>query len=195
MNFARVPKIRQVILELKHKAGCDDRRFIILEMALLQLLTGKKPEAIFTGRPIPLLEARRGQCIGTRLVLKKREEIRDFLTKTCICVLGRDEEFTGLSSSKAASFATGRFSFDIKNVLLYPETEPFYDIFETIPSIGVTVVTNAKSYHVACDPERLPLSDYCWLQREGLSLKKLEHQMAKKERQKTKEIADVQQRG
>ena len=172
MNFARVPRVRKIFLTLKHKAGCDDRRFVVLEMALLRLLTGKKPKPIFAERPDSELEVRRHQCIGTKLRLTRAEDIRAFLTKTCLFAFARNEEFRGLPS-KLTSFKDGRFTFDVQSVVLFPEIEPFFDVFETIPSITVTLVTNARGYHVACDPERMPLSDYWWLQREAVPLKKM----------------------
>ena len=171
MNFARVPRVRKISLALRHKAGCDDRRYIVLEMALLRLLTGKTPEPIFAERPDSELEVRRHQCVGTKLCLTRPEDIGAFLTKTCLFAFGRDEEFSGLPH-KLKSFKNGLFTFDVKSILLFPEIEPFFDIFETIPSIRVTLITNARGYHVACDPERMPLSDYWWLQRGAIPLKK-----------------------
>lgn len=171
MNFSRVPQVRKIILSLNHKAGCDDRRFIVLEMALLRLLTGLKSDPVFAKMPLSKLEARKGQCIGTRLILDRREDVRSFLTRMCLFAMARDEDFAGLP--KMTMSRDGRFSFKINRLLFFPETEPFFDVFETIPSVKVTLAMDTKKYHIACDPQRMPLTDYYWIQRDGFELKKL----------------------
>jgi len=179
MNFSRVPKIRRVVLEMTHKAGCDDRRFVILEMALLQLLTGKTPEPIFAKSANSALQVRRNQCIGTKLELKNSTEMRRFLTKACMFAMARDEDFNGLSKG---ALMNGNYKFELKSLLFFPETELFYEIFETVPSIGVRVYTDVSKYHIACDPTRFPLSDYYWLQRDGFKLNKIENLLQKRKR-------------
>ena len=79
--------------------------------------------------------------VGCKVVLRK-EKIYPFLNKLIHLVLPKDRYLNKISYSKIDSY--GNFSFSIKDIIAFYELEEFYESFNNISNLDVTIVTTTK---------------------------------------------------
>lgn len=121
----------------------------------IEMLCGQKPTKTRSKKFVAGFKLKKDQLLGFKVTLRKGN-LYSFLDKLLNCALTKKREFSGLNlfNSKFDSKKTylsnvkkrneakssNSFSFGFSNLLLFPELENHYEIFEIIPGIQITFV-------------------------------------------------------
>nr|UDP55445.1 ribosomal protein L5 [Schizostauron trachyderma] len=133
-----LPELKKIILNV----GCRNSELKNLSSSLLalELITSQKGVVTKTKYPNVLLKIRKGNPTGCKVTLRKMRMF-NFLTKILIEIISKQKNFNGFNISKNKS----TFSYKIQNILNFKELENQYYLFNSMSSLDVTIVTNAKN--------------------------------------------------
>ena len=134
------PKIKKIILNFK----CDQNNFKALSKALLalKLISNKNSKLTTSKHSNILLKIRKGNPVGCKITLRKNTMFQ-IITKILIDIFPKTKNFTGLKLNKSYKYNT--FSYTISDVLIFSELESYYHLFNNLPKLKISIVTNTKT--------------------------------------------------
>ena len=138
-NIMEIPKIKKVIVNTSSKIMVKDKKYIIPHMIALEIITGQKLKLRGAKKSIAGFKLREDQLIGCKVTIRD-DLMHGFLEKLIKIIYPRLREFRGL---KNKSFdLKGNYNLGIKNLLLFPELDNYFEFFEFISGINVTISLN-----------------------------------------------------
>lgn len=135
-----IPKLKKIILNF----GCKTADIKQLSSSLLtfELIVNQKGKLSKTKRSNILFKIRKGNPTGCSVTLSKFN-IFNFLAKLTIEIFPKLKNFSSFNNSKTLKYNT--FSYKIKETFCFNELENHYYLFNDLPSLDVTIVTNSKT--------------------------------------------------
>lgn len=140
-HIKTLPKLEQIVLNF----GCKNFNIKKLATALLalELITAKRGELTTAKNSNILLKIRKGNPVGCKIILKKRI-MYNFFTKFIVDVFPKIKNFTPFKIQKN-KLKKKSFSTKLANTLIFSELEQNYYLFNSLPNLDITIVTNTKN--------------------------------------------------
>ena len=141
-DLKKIPKIKKIILNF----GCKNSEIKSLSTSLLalELITKRTKNRTLTNSKQPniILKIRKGSPVGCKAILKK-ENIYTFFLKILTEIIPNLKNFEGIKTKKNINIAS--FSFSLKELIAFKELETHFYLFERLPTLNITIVTNTKT--------------------------------------------------
>jgi|SRR6476661_8696522 len=139
-NINDLPKLKKVILNFGCKTN-DIKQLSITALAL-ELIANQKGILTKSKKSNILLKIRKGNPVGCKLTLRKKLMLT-FLEKALIETFPKIKNFNGLTISK--QIKKNSFSYELHDNLNFNELEKHYYLFNNLPKLTITVVTNTTT--------------------------------------------------
>ena len=142
-RFLHKSKIKKVILCFSVKETSYKKLTYI--SFTLKLLTGMKSRILTAKKSNINLKIRRGSPIGCQVILRG-PLIKVFVLKILLLIFPNIKAFEKLKISKKIRHINS-FSFFLDNLLLFPELESKYELFQNqkLPKLNITFVSLAQN--------------------------------------------------
>ena len=142
-SFVKTPQTIKVVLSFSSKDTSYNK--LIGTSFALQLLTGLKPRVLTAKKAVTSLKIRKDSPIGCKLVLRGNQA-ENFLFKILFLAFPNIKTLEKLKLSKKIKTPQS-FSFFVEDLLLFPELESQYELFQNqkLPKLNVTLISSAKS--------------------------------------------------
>lgn len=140
-NIKNIAKLKKIILNF----GCNNSKFKSIASAFLflELLSNNSVNITKTKKSNLVLKIRKGTPIGCSVTLT-RTKMYKFLFKFLIEILPVLKNFKGIPYVlKKNSYNS--FSFYIKDLVLLKEFNTHFHLFNNLPPLNVTIITNTKN--------------------------------------------------
>jgi len=142
-NFIKEPQTIKVILSFSSKDPSYNK--LINNLFALKLLTGLKPKILTSKKAVTSLKIRKGSPIGCSVTLREKQAEK-FLFKTLFLAFPNIKTLEKLKLSKKIKNPQS-FSFFIEDLLVFPELENQYELFQhqKLPKLNVTLISSATN--------------------------------------------------
>lgn len=141
-NIMELPSITKIVINTTSKMYVADKKYMIPALTALEMITGQKLIINQAKKSIATFKIRQGQPIGCKITLRN-SNLYSFLYKLILIILPRSREFNGLLKQSINN--SGHLSMSIRNIMLFPELENYYEFFETIRAFNVSFGVSAKN--------------------------------------------------
>lgn len=140
-TLKKIPKIKKIILNF----GCKNSDLKQLSTALLalELVSSQKGMLTVSKNSNILLKIRKGSPVGCKVILQKNS-MYNFFAKLLIEILPRLKNFSSLIL-KTKKLKNAAISYKIANTLIFFELEHNYYLFNNLPNLNITIVTNSST--------------------------------------------------
>ena len=137
------PELKKIILSFSTKET-NYKKLAYLSFTL-KLVTGLKSRILTAKSSNVNLKIRKGSPVGCQVILRKSESKKFFLKNLCL-VFPNLKRFEKLKTSNKIQ-QSNSLSFFIENLLLFPELENKYELFQKqkLPKLNITLITIAKN--------------------------------------------------
>lgn len=137
---SEIPKLKKIILNF----GCKTADIKQLSSSLLafELVISQSGKLTKTKRSNILFKIRKGNPTGCKVTLSKFN-IFNFLSKMSVEIFPKLKNFSSFNNSKKLKSNT--FSYKLKETFCFYELESHYYLFNNLPTLDVTIVTNSKT--------------------------------------------------
>nr|YP_009495528.1 ribosomal protein L5 [Psammoneis japonica]AWQ64258.1 ribosomal protein L5 [Psammoneis japonica] len=137
-NIKELPKLKKIVLNF----GCknSDLKNIASVLLALELIATQRGRITTSKNVNILLKIRKGNPVGCKLVLKKTL-MYSFFSKLICQVFLKFKNFSGFNI-KYESLNSKAISCKLENSLIFSELEQNYYLFNQLPILNITLVTN-----------------------------------------------------
>lgn len=139
-TIKKLPKIKKIVLNFGCKA--TEIKYISESLLALELITDQKGLITINKRPNMILKLRKGNPTGCKVTLNKFKMF-NFFNVTLINVFPKIKNFNGFSLKQKIKKNT--FSYKIHNTSVFTELEKHYFLFNNLPKLDITIITNSNS--------------------------------------------------
>lgn len=140
-NIMELPKIKKLVINSTSKSFIEDRKNITPTLLGLEMICGRKLKISVAEKSIAGFKIREGQSIGCKVTLRKNS-ISQFIEKLILVILPRFNNFTGLNIESFDK--QGNYSLGLNDLLLFPELETQFELFEKLGGIDLSFVMSKK---------------------------------------------------
>lgn len=138
-NLLEIPKLKKIILNTTSKVIVYDKKYIIPGLVALEIISGQKQKITSAHKSISGFKLRENQIIGCKVDLRG-ELMFHFLEKLITIVLPRVRNFRGIFFKFFDG--NGNLNLGLSSLLIFPELENYFEYFEFIRGINITLVTS-----------------------------------------------------
>ena len=138
-NIFEIPKLEKIILNTTSKVIVHDKKYIIPGLIALEIISGQKQKTTAAHKSISGFKLRENQIIGCKVDLRG-ELMFHFLEKLITIVLPRIRNFRGIFFKFFDG--KGNLNLGLSSLLIFPELENYFEYFEFIRGINITLVTS-----------------------------------------------------
>lgn len=138
-NLLEIPKLKKIILNTTSKVIVYDKKHIIPGLVALEIISGQKQKITSAHKSISGFKLRENQIIGCKVDLRG-ELMFHFLEKLITIVLPRIRNFRGIFFKFFDG--NGNLNLGLSSLLIFPELENYFEYFEFIRGINITLVTS-----------------------------------------------------
>ncbi len=128
-------KFIKLVLNTTSKSVVRDKKFLIPMLAALELISGRRPKRTYAKKSVASFQVRKRQCIGCKVTLRGNK-MYHFLEKCRITILPRLRDFQRFGRPEGAQ----SLNFGIDNILIFPELENHFELFEQVKGINISIV-------------------------------------------------------
>lgn len=135
-----LPKLKKIVINF----GCKttDIKDLAASLLALELITTQKGKLTFIKRSNIFLKIRKGSPVGCKVTLHKKQMF-NFLEKLSVEIFPRLKNFNGFLLNRKLKKNT--FSYELHDTLTFNELEEHYYLFNKLPNLNVTLVTESKT--------------------------------------------------
>ena len=140
-DVKEIPELKKIVLNF----GCQnsDLKTLAASVNSLNLITNTENSSLTKSKKTNIFfKIRKGQPIGCKVVLEK-SNMYDFLFKLLTRVFPILKDFKGIALNKNNNIKS--FSFTIKELITFKELETHYYLFNNLPPLNITLITNTKT--------------------------------------------------
>ena len=137
-DLKQLPKLKKIVLNF----GCrnSDLRVLATILLSLELITNQRCVLTISKTSSVLLKIRKGDPVGCKVILQKTI-MYHFFAKLLFKIFSKLKNFSGFII-KSTSLNSKAVSYKLKNSLIFSELEQNYYLFNNLPSLNITIVTN-----------------------------------------------------
>lgn len=138
-KIEQIPKLKKIVLNF----GCKNSDFkqLTRNLIALELITGKKGYFTRSKKFSISLKIKKGNPVGCKVILRKNQ-MHSFLIKILFEIFPKLKD---LHHIKLKSKTINGISYVVTNVFVFSEYEKNYHLFNNLPKLQVTFVTNSLS--------------------------------------------------
>ena len=136
-----IPKLEKIILNFGSKNL--DLFVVSSSLLFLELITRKTGNVTKAKRSNVLLKIRKGNIVGCKVVLTKKE-MYDFLLNLLINIFPNLKNFDGIKVVKEKLLKRS-FSFTIIDFVCFKELEKQFYLFSKLPPLNIIILSNTKT--------------------------------------------------
>jgi len=136
-NFYYTPQLKKIVLNFGIKE--INLKTLVLVMAALEVISTQKPIITKSKKSNVFLKIRQGAPVGCKLHLRKKA-MHSFFSKFVSQILPNIKLFEGIKMKNENSF-----SFSLYDLLIFPELEIQYDLFQNTPKLDISILTTVNS--------------------------------------------------
>lgn len=140
-NIREILFLKKIILHFGIKDIALNPKKIISSCLVLSLLSQNKSFLTPSKKSIMLLKVRKGMIVGSKVTLRKFSMIKFFNKFSLINFYKMKNSW----SCKKNSVDINTVSIRISELYSFPEIEKFFDFFDDLPFLTVTLVTSKKN--------------------------------------------------
>lgn len=136
-----IPKLKKMILTFNCKDS--DLKKLASSLLALELISTKRGRLTTAKKSNALLKIRKGNPVGCKVILQKKL-MYNFLNKLLIEIMPKMKnlkDFVIETNEKEQN----TFSYTLKNNIIFFEFESNYYLFNNLPYLQITFITNAKT--------------------------------------------------
>ena len=141
-NVMELPKIEKLVINSTSKSFVEDRKNCIPTLLGVEMICGQKLKVNTAEKSIAGFKIRQGQTIGCKVTLRKQKQ-NVFLDKLLLLILPRFNNFTGIILNSFDK--QGNYTLGLNDLLLFPELETQFQVFENLRGIDLSFVMRKKS--------------------------------------------------
>lgn len=141
-NIMEIPKIEKIVINSSSKVIVKDKKYLVPSLLALEILTGRKLMITTAKKSIATFKLRENQLIGCKVTLRK-EQMFVFFKKVIKIILPRLRYFKGFT--KNSFDKKNNYNLGLRNLMLFPELENFFEFFENLSGINITICSNSKN--------------------------------------------------
>jgi large subunit ribosomal protein L5 len=145
-NIMELPSIHKIVLNTSSKLYVLDKKNIIPALAALELITGQQAKMTYAKKSIASFKIRQHQLLGCQVTLQN-QRMYFFLEKFFSVVLPRIRDFSGIPVLGIRRNTT--FSLGITQLMIFPELENHFEIFQFLRGININLVIFSRKKHDA----------------------------------------------
>ena len=136
----KLPTLKKIVLNF----GCktNDSKSLISSLLALKLITNQKGVLTAANKSNITLKIKKGNPVGCKITLRNKQMFW-FLTETIVQIFPKIKNFDGFVFNQKSK--TKFFSFQIHDTLVFPILEKNYYLFNSLPTLKVTLVIEANS--------------------------------------------------
>ena len=138
-NFLEIAQLEKIILNTTSKIIVSDKKNIIPGLIALELLSGQHQKITSAQKSIAGFKLRENQVIGCKVTLRG-ERMFNFLEKLITIILPRIRHFNPINFSHFDG--KGNLSLGLSPILIIPELESYFEYFESIGGINISLITS-----------------------------------------------------
>lgn len=140
-NVMELPKIDKLVVNSTSKLFTEDRKNITPTIFGLEIICGQKYKYSVAKKSIAGFKIRESQIIGCKVTLRKHF-ISYFLDKYRLVILPRYGNFMGCNMKSFDK--DGNYTIGLNDLLLFPELEAQFELFENLAGIDLSFVMCKK---------------------------------------------------
>ncbi len=139
-SISDLPRLYAIILNFGVKK--TNLKSLLTSLLALELVTTKKGTFTSSNKINISLKIKKGNVVGCKLILKKKE-MYIFLAKLMNEIVPKLNNFSGFKVSSKKN--TKDAAYRLQNPLLFTELESNYYLFNKLPELDITFLTNSVS--------------------------------------------------
>lgn len=140
LNVMQIGQIKKCVVSSSSSSFALDQKRMMSTLSALELICGQKLQVTRARQSIAAFKLREGVLIGCKSTLRKRV-MWAFLEKCTTIVLPRMR----LLPYTLRSQRNGNLNFSLLNLLLFPELENHFELFEGVAAINVNFTYRGNS--------------------------------------------------
>ena len=137
---SNIPKLKKIILNFGCKTA--DLKQLSSSLLAIEFITNKSGAMTKTKKSNILFKIRKGNPTGCKIILSKFNAY-NFLSKLIVEVFPKMKNFSGFNSHK--KIKKNAVSYDLHETFTFKELENHYYLFNNLPKLNITIVTNTKT--------------------------------------------------
>lgn len=137
-SIMQLPQIHKVVLNTSSKLYVLEKKQVARAFAALNLLVGQFGKITLAHNSIAAFKLRQHNLLGCKVSLR-RAKMYIFLDKLLTFVLPCVRELNNRKGNEFNSF--GNINLGVENLLLFNDLQPFFDFFDSISGINITVIS------------------------------------------------------
>jgi len=137
-NLYYTPQLQKIVLNFGIKE--INLKTLVLVMTALEVISTQKPIVTKSKKSNIFLKIRQGAPVGCKLHLRKKA-MHFFFYKFITKILPNIKLFEGIKIKNENAF-----SFSLYDLLIFPELEIQYDLFQKIPKLDISIVTTTNYF-------------------------------------------------
>ena len=141
-NIHETPVIKKIVLNLGMKEVIKDKKRILIALLAMEAITGQKVAITRSKKMVATLKIRKEMIIGCKVTLRGKA-LFSFLDKLNTMVFPRIKQYKVFTPAWINK--NGDLSFRVRNLLDFVELERHYELFQDLPFLDITIVTNTHS--------------------------------------------------
>jgi large subunit ribosomal protein L5 len=140
-NLQNLPKLQKIVLNFGYKN--PSLKNVASALLFLELISTKRGVIITANSSHILLKVKKGNPVGCKVTLKKTL-MYYFFTKLLIDIIPQIKKFENIPLQKNFQ-QSNTFSYQLKNIFIFLELERNYNLFNNLPNLNITIITNTKT--------------------------------------------------
>ena len=140
-NIMELPSINKIILNTTSNLFVQDKKYILPALVALEFITGQKIKYTSAKKSIATFKIRQNQILGCKITLRN-QSMYNFLSKFIIIIAPRVRDFSGIIKKIVHNHI--HFTLGIKNLMIFPELENHFELFETCKGLNITLSISTK---------------------------------------------------
>ena len=140
LNVMQTGQIKKCVISSSSSSFALDQKKLIFTLSALELLCGQKLQVTRAKKSIAAFKLREGVLIGCKSTLR-RYKLWAFLEKCATIVLPRIRSLPYTLHAQK----DGNLNFSLLNLLLFPELENHFELFEGVSAININLIYQSNS--------------------------------------------------
>lgn len=141
-NVMELPSVNKIILNITSSLFVQDKKYIIPALVALEFITGQKIKSTSAKKSIASFKIRKNQFLGCKLTLRN-QYMYNFLFKFVQIIAPRIRDFSGIVT-KNLNKSSCYFTVGFKNLMIFPELENHFELFEVSKGLNLTFGISTK---------------------------------------------------
>ena len=140
-NVMELPSVNKINLNTSSSLFVQDKKYILPALVALEFITGQKIKYTSAKKSIATFKIRQNQVLGCKITLRNQYMYK-FLSKFLVIIAPRIRDFSGISTKKLENLSY--FTIGIKNLMIFPELENHFELFETCRGLNISFGISTK---------------------------------------------------